>query len=189
MAANGSNASASWLALMAMSAKRPRPAPRLQDYTCPTCGLIGQHFQDACPSRSLVGLPEVFRKREHDKAIAEATKTFECPPGYLTGHELLPLIRTRADVPPWLKCVSCAALVDAPVWCEQCDCIACAACMAPPDEQYVCPKCNTRKEKHFHHVGALREIAKAWIHTAVSCIDAKTWLAAGQNPPEPAPLP
>lgn len=161
------------------------PQDTLRGYTCPHCSQLGAHFEDRCPLKPFIGVPEVQRKAMQEAALAEAmgperagctTTPRPTPPGFISGTELQCMIRTREDVPPCLRCSVCTLLSTDPVWCQVCDAIACSTCLAPPDEQWVCPYCETANEENFHVVTALRDLCRAWTRAVTLAVDAKVGL-------------
>ncbi len=157
--------------------KKPgQTAEQLRGYTCPQCGQLGQHFEDRCPVKAFVGVPEVQRKAMQEAAIEEAYGPLvddATPPGFISGMELQCILQKRTDVPPYLRCAACCLLATDAVWCQQCDAIMCSTCLAPPDETWVCPVCRTYVEDNFHVVKALREMASAWMRATAMDIDTK----------------
>ena len=160
--------------------------PSVQGHTCKICNLIGEHLEDACPSKSLVHMPRTFRKEVHDKTIVTIRETFFMPPDYLPGCELLPVLRERSDVPPELQCIACTKLVQDAIWCACCDVLACASCLGPPTEPYVCCSCRATSPDNFHVVGAVRALATAWLHALTRCADKHTFLSAKTKKPAAA---
>ena len=168
-----------------MATKRKHPGsaapPSVQGHTCKICNVIGEHLEDACPSKSLVHLPRTFRKEVHDKTVAAVRETFYVPPNYLPGGELIPILRQRPDVPPALTCVACVKLAAEAVWCACCDVIACAACLGPATEPYVCCKCGTSFPDNFHVVTAVRALCDAWTRAMTLSADKQTFLHGVQR--------
>ena len=150
------------------------PADQLRGYTCPQCGQLGQHFEDRCPVKAFVGVPEVQRKAMQEAAILDALgpASFARPPGYIAGQELQCILRNRTDVPSFLRCSACTHLAENAVWCQTCDAIACSECMAPKDAQWQCPLCESVDEDNFHVVTALRRMADAWLESMTMGVDA-----------------
>ncbi len=145
----------------------------VRTHTCAVCNVIGQHFENHCPSKHLVGLPEVKRRTLHEQAeltFYEST----CHPALVDADVAIDIIRRRGDVPQSLRCFVCTFLCDKAVWCERCDTIACSLCLAPPDCQWVCAKCMTVDETAFHVVGPLRDMCEHWIKLATVQCDAQT---------------
>ena len=164
--------------------KNASQAEQLRGYTCPHCGQLGQHFQEKCPIKPFIGIPEVQRKAMQEVAILEAagpsTFDYNTPPGFISGLELQCILRTRLDVPSFLRCAVCCQLVADAVWCSTCDAVSCSACLAPPDEAWVCPGCRSCCEDNFHVVTAVRDIAAAWLKGMALEVDAKL----GLRPPQ-----
>jgi hypothetical protein len=149
--------------------------PSLQGHTCRVCNAIGDHLEDACPSRSLVHMPRTFRKEVHERTVAEVRETFFVPPNFIPGGELYALLRARFDVPPGLRCVACALLAHDAVWCACCDVVACAACVGPATEPYVCGRCGDVGPDSFHVVSALRTLCDNWVHAMTRRVDSATF--------------
>lgn len=150
-------------------------AAMLKGHSCAVCGALGEHLEDHCPSRTFVGLPEVLRKQKQAETLEAAYGTYgphEFPPWYIDGAVMVPILRTRPDVPPSLRCYVCASLATAPVWCQICDTLSCSECLAPPDAQWVCNKCGNCKENKFHVVTALRELVQEWVRSVTMLHDA-----------------
>ena len=151
--------------------------PSVQGHTCKICNAIGEHLEDACPAKTLVHLPRTFRKEVADKTVAAIRETFMTPPNYVPGAELVPLLRGRTDVPPELQCASCTQLAHDAIWCACCNIIACAACLGPPNEPYVCPQCADAGTDTFHVVNALRGLETAWLRAMTRFVDLHTFQA------------
>ena len=149
------------------------PADQLRGYTCPHCGQLGAHFEDRCPAKPFIGVPEVQRIAMQEAAVLDATgPAYYCtPPGYISGAELRCMLRARADVPPCLRCSACAHLCVDAVWCATCDAIACSGCLAPPDEAWCCPRCECTAEDNFHVVTAVRQLAEGWLAAMAVAVD------------------
>ena len=162
----------------------PHALPSVLGHTCKICNAIGEHLEDACPAKTLVHMPRTFRKEVHDQTVAAVRETFYTPPNFLPGGELVPLLRARADVPPELRCVACTLLAQDAVWCGCCDVVACAACLGPATEPYMCCVCHGTSPDDFHVVRALRGLATAWQRAMALCADKATFLrGVAETPP------
>ena len=151
-------------------------------HTCMVCGTIGVHFEDACPHKEVVGMPESFRTVIHERTVAAVRATHFFPPEHIEACELLPILRTSKLAPAALCCVSCDMLALEAIWCAKCDAVACATCMGPLTQTYddamtarsfwACPRCRCIEIDMFHEVGALRVLAKQWLETSAIAADA-----------------
>ena len=154
------------------------PAEQLRGYTCPHCGQLGQHSEDRCPVKPFIGVPEVQRIAMQEAAVLDAMgPAYHCtPPGFISGAELQCILRGRADVPLYLRCAACTFLCVDAVWCQTCDAISCSECLAPRDEQWQCPRCESVSEDNFHVVTPLRRVADAWLQAMALAVDTKAGL-------------
>jgi len=123
-------------------------------------------------SRTLVGLPEVLRKQKQEDALVQACGIHEFPPWFVAEGVLVPILRSRNDVPPSLRCHVCALLAKDSVWCRVCDTLSCSLCLAPVDAPWVCTKCGNYKETKFHVVTPLRLMADEWLKAVTLLTDA-----------------
>jgi hypothetical protein len=170
--------------------KTANPADLLRGYTCPRCMALGQHYEDKCPVRQFVGVPEARRVAIQQQSLLDAMgcelptpaaesmpatrtvlETATVLPGFISGQELQCILRNRPDVPYFLRCLACTQLAQDAVWCRTCDAVACTACLAPPDERWVCPQCQSHSEDNFHIVTSIRHIIDSWIKGMVKIID------------------
>ena len=166
--------------------KQVNVADQLKGYTCPHCSQLGQHFQDKCPVKPFIGVPEVKRMAMQEAAILEAAGPESqilqldaaFPPGFISGAELRCMLRSRLDVPSFLRCSACCQLVVDAVWCQTCDTIACSGCLAPADEPWLCPHCEGTCEDNFHVVAAIRHIADSWMKAMAMEVDTKIGIRA-----------
>jgi len=167
--------------------KQVNVADQLKGYTCPHCGQLGQHFQDRCPVKPFIGVPEVKRMAMQEAAILEAAGPTgplggevqtdkSLPPGFISGAELRCMLRSRLDVPSFLRCTACCQLAVDAVWCQTCDTIACSGCLAPGEEPWLCPHCNGISEDNFHVVTAIRRMADGWMKAMAMEVDTKLGL-------------
>jgi hypothetical protein len=148
-------------------------APSVRGHTCAVCGEIGNHFEDHCPAKPLVHMPEVLRQQLREEAVVIALGSGHHP-AYLAASELVPMLRVRPDVPPCLMCMACCRLAEGAVWCRTCDAVCCSACLAPVDEPWLCPQCGSVDEDNFHVVGPVRGAIDAWLRHAAATVDAQT---------------
>ncbi len=160
-----------------------------------TCGAIGVHFEDDCPQRAAVGMPESLRATLHDKTVAAVRATHFFPPEHIKAHELLPILRASKLAPSALCCVSCDELALQAIWCSNCDAVVCEPCLGPvalPAKVaehapvWACPGCRCIDLDMFFVVGALRALAQQWLAASVAIVDdaASTTTA----PQAPAPV-
>ena len=145
----------------------------VRGHTCVVCGEIGSHLEDRCPSKPLVHMPEVLRQQLREEAVTTALGCSHHP-AYVAASELIPLLRCRPDVPPALTCLACCKLAENAVWCRDCDAVCCSGCLAPPDEQWLCPQCHSLDEDNYQVVGPLRAVIDSWLRTAATHVDAAT---------------
>lgn len=151
-----------------MAAAPPSEAPP----QCPHCLLRGAHRADACPSLG----PALCAAAEAGCAGIPLSRAV-LPAACLPSDQLLRACRGRPDVPPFLRCGACGLLAAEPVWCQRCDGVACAACLAPTEEEeWACPSeaCTAAEPDAFHVVGPLRAAAEAWLLAAAMAVDAVT---------------
>ena len=116
--------------------RKGTPSPRqmrksVAGHTCMTCGAIGAHFEDDCPQRAAVGMPESLRTTLHDKTVAAVRTTHFFPPEHVRAHELLPILCASKLAPSALCCVSCDELALKAIWCSNCDATVCETCLGP----------------------------------------------------------
>jgi hypothetical protein len=165
------------------------PATKLKGYSCNTCGALGEHTEEHCPSKRLVGIPEARRRDMQEDALVHVTGTADAtmPPYYITPHTLVPILRARLDVPSSLRCYACTLLANDAVWCGECDTVFCSTCLAPPDEAWVCSRCRNAKEYRFHVVTALREVASTWLEAMALKLDQEICLGNGGDGAASAP--
>ena len=71
-------------------------------------------------------------------------------------------------------CYVCTYLCENAVWCSLCDTVACSACLAPQDCQWVCAACFTVDDEAFHVVGPFRAMCEHWIKIATIQADMQT---------------
>jgi hypothetical protein len=142
----------------------------LRGYTCGICGEIGVHFDSDCPDKAMVGKPEVLRQKIR---AMEEVAFMPMPDGYLPEAVMISLIRKRPDVPHYLRCIVCTELASGAIWCATCDTVSCSLCLAPIDEPWVCPNCNSSVQDSFHVVSAIRNMVDDWLKAMVILQDEK----------------
>ena len=153
--------------------KQQHQALNVRTHTCLVCNVIGQHLESNCPSKHLVGLPEVKRRLLREQAEAVFYEGV-CHPALVDAQAAKDIIRKRADVPGCLRCYMCTYLCENAVWCSRCGTMACSACLAPPDCQWVCAKCFTADDEAFHVVGPFRDMCEHWTMIATIQADMQT---------------
>ena len=154
-----------------------KAAVSCRGHTCTVCGEIGAHLDDQCPSKMLVGMPEVMRQQLREEAVVLALGS-SYHPAYLSQMEMLPLLRMRMDMPPYLSCLVCCSLAQNAVWCKTCDAVSCSLCLAPLDEPWMCPKCGHYDEDNFFVVQPLRDVIAAWERAMAFVVDSQTVFAS-----------
>ena len=156
----------------------------LRGVKCHICGEIGKHYSSTCSQRVNVGVPVGLRntytvqpteeaQAQHEEVTVVKSEAENVVAGgtFLNSQELTAIIRKSPHIPAMLRCRACLALPQDAIWCQCCDIFACADCLGPKDEAWVCPLCEEHAVDNFHVVWVVRKMIDTWFQSAAELLD------------------